>query len=485
MPVVPFIGFGPDLDPTTPGVITSCEQVLPTLNGMEGAPTAIDGGLDALAAVCRGAAYVTRLDSVRRLFAGTQTKLYELSGTTWLDVSQVGDYTGGAENLWRFAQFGNVSLATNQTEKIQFSSSGAFAEIAQAPKARIIETAAGFVLAFAIDDATVGGDRSDAWWCSNIYDYATWTPAASNQAAFGYLLDTPGAIRAAKRLGRDCVVYKERSMYLGRYVGPPVIWDFQLISSDVGALSQESVVDTGTAQLFISRDNFWIYDGSQPRPIGAPIREWFFTNSDSSFRYKTKAYYDKFKNRVWWFYAPNGSAGAITDAVIYDLSSNRWGYAQITIQTVLDYFTAETNWDNWPPGAATDYENIVDVSFDSPYFDNDQSTLAIFDANNKVATLTGTCETSSITTGDMGDDTQVLSVTAVKPRFIAKPTTASLTNYTKMNLDDALTTGATSVRNGNKFDVLASARFHRFKMDTTGDFEIVGLMPDLLPDGEE
>jgi hypothetical protein len=483
--MTPLIGFAPDLDPTTPGIITSCSQLVPTLKGMAGAPTKLDGGLDALAAACRGSAYVTRLNSTRRLFAGTQTKLYELSGAAWTDVSKALGYTGGAENRWRFAQFGNVSLATNQTEKIQFSLSGAFADISQAPMARIIETASGFVLAFAINDAAVGGDRSDAWWCSGLQDYATWTPGASTQAQYGYLTDTPGEIRAAKRLGRDIVVYKERSMYLGRYVGPPIVWEFQLISSDVGAISQESVVDTGTAQLFIGRDNFWIYDGSQPRQIGAPIREWFFTNSDSSYRYKAQAYYDKFKNSVWWFYASNGSGGALTDAVIYNLSSNRWGYAQVTIQTALDYYNAETTWDNWPPGAATDYENIADVAFDSPYFDSDQSTLAVFGSDNKIATLTGPCTSSSITTGDIGDDTQVTTVTAVKPRFISAPTTATLTNYHKMNLDGALTTGSTNSRNGNKFDVLASARYHRFRMDTTGDFEIVGAAVDMEPDGEE
>lgn len=483
--MTPFIGFAPDLDPVTPGVITNCSQLIPTLKGMEGAPTAIDGGIDALAAATRGAAYVTRLDDVRRLFAGTQTKLYELSGTSWVDVSKVGDYTGGAENRWRFAQFGNVSLACNETEKIQFSSSGDFADITQAPKARMLETASGFVLAFGCNDTAIGGDRSDSWWCSNIYDYATWTPGSGNQAAYGYLLDTPGEIRAAKRLGQDVVVYKERSMYLGRYVGPPVIWAFQLISSDVGALSQESVVDTGTAHLFISRDNFWIFDGSQPRPIGAPIREWFFANSDSTYRYKTQAYYDKFTDRVWWFYAPNGSGGVLTDAVVYHIGSGKWGYAQVTVECILDYFTAETTWDNWPPGSAGTYEDIPDVSYDSPYFDNDASTLAVFGTDHKVATLAGPCTSSTLTTGDFGDEAQVQSLSGVKPRFISRPTTATLTNYTKMYSGDTATTGSSIAINSNKFDVLASARYHSFRLATTGDFEIVGIQPDLAPDGEE
>jgi hypothetical protein len=483
--MIPFIGFAPDLDPNTPGVITSCVQVIPTLKGMAGAPTANDAGLDALAAACRGAAVLTRLDNTRRIFAGTQTKMYELSSTSWVDVSKVGNYTGSTENTWRYGQFGNVSLAANQTERIQFSSSGAFADIAQAPKARIIVTASGFVMALGINDAAVGGDRPDAWWNCNIYDYVTWTPASSNQAAFGYLLDTPGEIRAGKALGPDIVAYKERSIYLGRFVGPPVVWQWQLIASDVGALSNECVVDTGTAHLFISRDDFWLFDGSRPRSIGAPVREWFFRNSDPTYRYKTRGYYDRFTGRVWWFYPSTSSGGALTDALIYNIKSDRWGYAQLNAQCVLDYVNPETTWDNWPPGVATNYENIVDLPFDSPAFDTDTALPAIFGTDNKIKTLVGACTSSSIITGDVGDDTQYTTLTAVKPRFISRPTAATLTTYSKEYQGDSLEVRETSSLDGNKFDALSSGRLHRMKFDLTGDYEMVGYTPDVVADGEE
>lgn len=593
MSMIPFVGFAPDLDPVTPGVITSCSQMIPTLKGVAGAPAALDAGNDALAASCRGAAAVTRLDNVRRIFAGTQTNLYELSGTAWSDVTRVtqlatpgiatgtgsatggtlaaatyyvkivavdgsgnttpagpesvgvtttgttssiaytwtavsgaasyriyygtaagaengyytsatnsftltatsgtagvpptvGDinYTGSTENLWRFAQFGNVSLAANQTERIQFSSSGAFADITQAPKARMIETASGFVLAFAINDAAVGGDRPDAWWCSNIYDYATWTPAVSNQAAFGYLLDTPGEIRAAKRLGQDVVAYKERSMYLGRYVGPPVVWSWTLAASDVGAIAQESVVDTGTTHLFISADDFMVFDGSPPRSMQAPVREWFFKNSDPVYRYRTKGYFDKANGRVWWFYASNSSAGALTDAIVYNIKSNRWGYGQYSIETVMEYIAADTTWDSWPPGPATDYENIADLPFDSQAWDTGTRQLAVFGTDHKIKTLNGPCGTSSIITGDFGDDTAYSTITEVKPRFLTRPASASMTNYAKAYEGDVKTQCDTNSINGNKFDPLASGRFHSLKFDMIGDYEMVGFDPKLVPDGE-
>jgi len=45
--------------------------------------------------------------------------------------------------------------------------------------------------------------------------------------------------------------------------------------------------------------------------------------------------------------------------------------------------------------------------------------------------------------------------------------------------------GSSTPLNRNKFDALASARFHRLRFSMTGDFEIVGIAPDLVADGEE
>lgn len=484
--MIPFIGFTPDLDSMTPGAIVDCTNVIPTLRGMAGAPTAIDAGIDALAAACNGAAVLSRLDQQRRLFAGTQTKLYELSGTTYVDRSRAGNYTGSADNRWRFAQFGNASLAANQTEQIQVSTAGAFVDIAQAPKAAIIETASGFVLAFNLNAAYVGGERPDAWACSNIYDHLTWTPSSGvNQAQFGFLLDTPGEVRAAKRIGKDVAVYKERSMYLGRYVGPPVIWAFDLVAANAGAISQEAVIDTGTAHLFIGRDDFWIFDGSRPRPLASPLKEWFFANSDSTYRYRVRSYFDQFKNVAWWFYPTPGSGGALTHAIVYNLNNDRWGKVAIPLDAVLMYQGAETTYDNWPPGVAASFDSIPDLPFDSPAFDTEASAMGIIGADRKIKTMIGPSANSSITTGDLGDDVQFVTITQVAPHFTRRPPASSMTHYTRNYVGDTLEDRGTSSLNENRYDTLASGRQHRFQFALSGDYEIVGLAPSVVADGVE
>ena len=115
-----LLGFAPDADPTTPGVITSATNFIPYQNGMMGAPTGQNPlGVPALSAACHGATVVEKLDATRRIIAGTTSKLYELSSGSWSDVSKAGGYTGGSDTAWSFAQFGDATLAANGVDKIQ------------------------------------------------------------------------------------------------------------------------------------------------------------------------------------------------------------------------------------------------------------------------------------------------------------------------------------------------------------------------------
>jgi hypothetical protein len=51
--------------------------------------------------------------------------------------------------------------------------------------------------------------------------------------------------------------------------------------------------------------------------------------------------------------------------------------------------------------------------------------------------------------GDYGDDSNLVTVTRIRPRFIQSPAAASMTNYYRMNTGDSLTADAlTPISNG-------------------------------------
>jgi len=380
--VIPFAGFLPDADEHSEGVITDCEMMLPSMKGMKGAPSFI-AATDALAAACRGAAYAVKLDNTTRLFAGSQTKLYELSGTTWTDVSRVGNYVGSGDSVWRFAQFGDVSLAVNGSDEFQYSNgSGSFANLAGAPKATVIETVGGFVMVGNYND---GSSVPDGMKWSAYLDYTDWTPDVATQAGDLRLLDTPGEVRGLKRLGQYAIAYKEQSMYLGVNNGPPVLWGFTLISGEIGAVSHESVVSIETAHFFISPAHFFMFDGARPIPIGDGVREWFFNDLNSDYIYKIRGVHDKNNAHVLWYYPSTASIGALDSCIIFNYKTRKWSRANRTIEVCLEYLTGALTYATLESTYAT-YDVITDVSYGSPFWTTSAPNMAVFNASHVLGT---------------------------------------------------------------------------------------------------
>jgi len=322
--------FLPDAPRDTPEVLTEVEAV-PTVRGYAGSPTVINGGYAALAAACNGAALIFKLDGSMRIFAGTQSKLYEGSGGTWTDRSRAGSYTTG-DIRWCFAQFGDTTLAINKATVLQSSTSGAFADVANAPKAACMETVGGFVVLGNTDDtglAITGGpnaDQGNRWWCSQLFNATgTWAPSAATQATSGLLVSSPGKIIAMKRLGDQVIAYKNRAIHVGQYVGPPDVFDWQLVPGEIGTWSNESVVSTGTAHLFVGYENIYRFDGSRPVEIGTGIREWFFARLNKSYAHLIAGIHDRNTSTVWWWY-PSGSNTTLDSVLIYNYAADRWGH---------------------------------------------------------------------------------------------------------------------------------------------------------------
>lgn len=468
--IVPLAGFVPDADPMTPGVLTDCTMLVPTERGFRAAPGEVAAAVDPLPAESRGLKVVTLLSGGKRLFAGTQTAAYELTGSTWTNRSRAGGYTGGTENRWTFTQFGNVTIGANQTDTIQAAAAtAAFADIAGAPKARIVESVAGFVMAFGTVDAT-NGDEADRWWCSGLYNHATWTPSQATQAATGRLIDAPGEIRAGRRLGGDIVAYKERAMFLGRYVGPPVIWAWQQITGEVGAVSHEAVVSIGTAHYFMGGDDFWVFDGSRPQSIGAGIRRWFFSRANRALLYRTQGYYDRVNGTIYWYYASLASSGELDACIAYNARSGKWGVANRRAMDVLTYIETDETFDEF--GAGLTYDELPALAFDSPQWLAGGETAAILTPARTIALLSGRAQASSFTTGALGSEGEVAFVSRVTPRFSQAPTSASMEHAWAESSGLPFTTAKVSTLSKGRFDTLLEARWHRLRVVMQGDAEV-------------
>jgi len=481
--MIPLLGFAPDLDETTPGVMTACTNLIPHEKGMQGGPAPVAPvGVGALAAACRGAAVLTLLSGTRRLFAGTQTKMYELTGTTWDDVSRVGDYTGSAENRWSFAQFGNTTVAANDTEVLQAStSSGDFADIATAPTAKIVIAVANFLIAFNTVDGTFG-DRPDGWWCCAFMDHTSWAPSVTTQANNGRLVGEGGEITAAARLGRAAVAFKAGAMFFGTYVGSPAVWQWDQVPGQIGCVGPEAVCDIGGILLFLADDNFYVFDGTAPIPIGGEVRQWFLDNSSSTYRYRTQISFDRQKNRVWVCFPGKSSSGACDSVLVYHVVTKRWGSADRTVEAVLNYVSPGLTFDSIGAVYST-WDDLPDIPYDSQFWLAGGQVFSLFDSTHQVVNMVGASVSSGFSTGDMGDDDLVTMIDYVRLRFLQTPSAATVTGSVKQVEGDDLDPGASGTLADGKFDVRQSGRWHRLAFELTGPASLNGIKPKMIAVG--
>lgn len=481
--VVRMLGYSPDADPTVVGVLTNCSGVVPSLKGMKGAPSPANTPLASLAATCQGAAVMTKLDYSNRLIAGTPTKLYEAGVSTWADVSRSVAYTTGATARWRFAQQGNVSMAVNGTDTIQASvSTGAFSCIQGAPIAAIIETIGSFV--FALNT----GANPHGWQCSALGNYLSWTTASDTQATSGTLTATPGSITAGKKFGSAIIAYKRSSMYFGAYVGAPVVWQFEQIPGQAGALSNEVVVNIGTEEnprhLFMGENDFYLFDGSKPYSVGTNrVKETVFGNLLASRYYACTALHDFINSRVYFYY-PVADSVFPDHCVVYNYRTDQWGVDDRQIECPVEYVTPGITYGTLGGSYAT-YGDLPQLPYGGAFLSSAQRQPAIFGTDHKIRTLTGPATSSSLTTGDLGDPSVFQTLMRIRPIFLTAPSSLSVTNFHKNNEGDSLTQDAITAMMSGKVDVVRDARWHRLKLDFVGDWEMSSFAAEYAESGLE
>jgi hypothetical protein len=490
MAKVQLEGYAPDQPPTNPGVLVECTNMIPTIRGMKGAPStqSPSGITGALAAACQGAASLRKLDESVRVVAGTGTKLYEIAGGVWTDRTRAsgGDYALGSDVRWRFAQFGNVSLAVAKSDTLQSSTTGAFANVSGAPKAGVVEVVGQFVFLGDTNEATFSDSPNRIWWSAKG-DHTDWTPAISTECATLLLTSTSGKIRAIKRFGPHVVVYKLNSIYLGIYAGQPSIWNFDReISSQVGALSAEAVADVGTPEeprhIFMGFDDFYEFNGGRPRPIGQGwVKETVFNELNKTYMERAMALHDRANSVVYFFY-PSGSNNNPDKCVVYNYKTQRWGRADRSVEFAFEYTSVGLSYDDLGSLYST-YNDLPSVSYDSTIWTAGYPIPAVFDTSHVLKTLDGVSSTSGFRLGDLGDDERFSTITRVRPRFFTAPSAASLTNYYRNNLGDSLTTGAATSLSNGKFDFMRSARWHRLDFSFTGAVELGALDVPVAEDG--
>jgi hypothetical protein len=357
---------------------------------------------------------------------GTQLRLWSHSN---FGQNLVFNPRGGALYYWAVNANPNIF---DRGVVLSPTSSGIYQTDAGCPSicnAVAVSDASRFVIAFGCNDygSAVLDPLLIRW--SNQEDYATWTPAVTNQAG-SYRLSTGSSIVAHQQTRQEILVWTDAALYSMQYLGPPFVWGFQILGSNISIASPNATSTAANITYWMGLDKFYMYSG-RVETLYCPLRQYIFGDINLNQQYQFFSGTNEGYNEIWWFYCSANST-SIDRYVIYNHLEKIWSYGNLArtawLDTPLrDYPTATTYGNQLvyhengvddgttnPPSAISTYiqsadfnigdghnygfvwRMVPDITFDGSYVNNPQVTFTMRPRQNPGSNY-GTAGTPTVT----------------------------------------------------------------------------------------
>ena len=436
------------------------------------------------------AAFKDSSDAIQ-VYAGTASTLEHLgagSGTL-SDISRTGGYT--AIPNWKFITFGNNVIAAGGTTiplQINTLSQGGaanFKDLTDSPQAKYIATVKDFIVTahtsssnigpFEVQWSEINPSLPEASGVRYWYDDGASGSAATglvNQADSQTISDS-GQITGIVG-GEFGVVFMERAIARMQYVGSPLIFAFEKVETDRGCSFPGSIAAIGPAQAyFLSREGFFVFNGSNSQPIGAEqVDNYFFNDYDETKAERITSTIDPENTNVIWSYVSTSSPDGEPDKLlIYNYTTQSWSSASLSHQSITAVRTTNVSEAELTGNLDTEYS----VSFDSGLYKGGAFLLGAT-KENKIWTFTGTPLDATLETAEVEPAplkrTLVTSVTpyvTLKTGETAPTVTAQVLSRSKQT--EAPTATAESTLNDANFcPTRSNGRYHRMRINITGEW---------------
>ncbi len=207
-----------------------------------------------------------------------------------------------------------------------------------------------FILTFGVNDygSTTQDPMLIRW--SNQDDPYNWTPDATNQAGSIRLSDGSEIVTAIQTR-QEIVVFTNSAVYSLQYLGPPNVWQTQLLGDNISIPSQNCVALASGVVYWMGVDKFYAYDG-RVQTLNCDVRRYVFSNFNQNQAAQVFAGTNEGFNEVWWFYCSANST-VVDRYVVYNYLEKIWYYGNMGRTAWLDSGIRAF------PMAATYIRNIV------------------------------------------------------------------------------------------------------------------------------
>ena len=390
--IVEFADFVPDQPLLGSQGNTGALNVIPDENGYR--PVLDYAAVsDAASSTMQGAAGVRDAEGNSYIYSGNSTTLYNTL-TTLDDVSIAGGYNGVMDSNWEFAQFGNTVLATNYEDAIQSMVIGttAFANALTStlkPKARHIGVVKDFVVLGGTNDGTDGEQPGRVWWLA-ANSTVDADPDATTLCDFNDTAEGGWVQKVVS--GEYGTIFQETQIQRMTFVGPPLIFQFDVVDRENGTPIPNSVVSIGRKMFYYADQGFMFFDGVQSTPIGNNrVDRWFNAQFNRSNISRLSSAIDPVKKLAIWAFPGTGATTTDPNRLLfYHWPTNKWGYAEIDLALIFQSLNLGYTLDGLDAiGTDIDDAALFPYSLDSRAYKGSGLAMGAFDQTHKYGTLSG------------------------------------------------------------------------------------------------
>lgn len=394
---IPFGPWEPDRAAFQSNALTDALNVVPVSGGY--GPTYDFQNLEgvSLPTPILGAEVLSNTSEGTFIYAGSGDELFlSENGAAFTSIysapGPVSDFT-----RWQFARFVGKAIAVNpEVAPVGGDLGDAMTPLGGSPPpAKAVGVVGDFLVLGDLDDGIDGLRPNRVRW-SGFRNPNAWGTDVATQADFNDMPDEGGVVQAI--IGREFgTVFQRYSISRMTYVGPPLVFRFDVVEKKRGAVAPGSVIDAGLIAAYIADDGFFLWDGTSSTPIGDKrVNEYFRNRIYPNSEYRLCGAFDPLATTVSWAYATDDT-GVLNERLIYNLNENRWTRSDLHGQWFMSGFDIGYTLEQLDQFGELDE---LPFSLDDPRLRGGRARGVGFDEEGNYGPLVGTSLQGVIETGD-------------------------------------------------------------------------------------
>lgn len=415
------------------------------------------------------------------------SKIYVDNGTgTRNDITPATAPTGSADDIWTGGVLDGIMVLGNGKDKPVYWAGNTGTPCAVLPgwgswSAAAVRPFRNYLVAV---DVTKSGTRyphmvkwSDAAVPGAVP--ASWDETDPGKSAGEQDLDGNDPLVDFVPLGDVGVLYKERSMWAMRYIGAPLIWQFQRLPGNVGALTRNCVANTPLGHVVLAQGDIVLHNGQGAQSIiNERNRKWLFDNIDTTNYKRSFLATNPSKNEVWVCFPWSGQS-TCSVALIWNWAHDTWGVRTISGVTggmsgVISYtapgqdWSDTGTWDSDTTGWSSDVSSLVGERL---VMCDTSPSICIYDTGSDFdgEVVLSILERTGLS---FDDPTSVKVIKGIRPRVTGTAgDTLQISVGGAMDVEGAVTWSPTfnyTIGTSYKVDAFATGRFLAIKVMSTG-----------------